>query len=39
VTLVDQLHAARADLAALAEAIAREPVETRRRLAAALTRA
>lgn len=38
VTLVDQLHAARADLAALMQAIAEEPAETRRRIAAALTR-
>lgn len=38
VTLVDRLHAARADLAALAAAIAEEPPETRRRLAAALSR-
>ena len=38
VRLVDQLHVARADLAMLAEAIAAEPAETRRRLAAALSR-
>ena len=38
VTLVDQLHAARADLSALAAAIAKEPPETRRRLAQALSR-
>jgi chaperone modulatory protein CbpM len=38
VTLVDRLHAAQADLAALAAAIAEEPAETRRRLAAALAR-
>ncbi len=38
VTLVDQLHAARADLSALAAAIADEPPETRRRLARALSR-
>jgi chaperone modulatory protein CbpM len=38
VSLVDRLHAARADLAALAAAIADEPAETRRRLAAALSR-
>ena len=38
VTLVDRLHAARADLDALIEAIAAEPAETRRRLAVALRR-
>ncbi len=38
VALVDQLHAARADLAALMRAISQEPPETRRRLADALTR-
>lgn len=38
VALIDQLHAARADLAALAAAIAEEPPDTRRRLAQALSR-
>ncbi len=38
VELIDQLHAARAELAALMRAISEEPPETRRRLAAALTR-
>jgi chaperone modulatory protein CbpM len=38
VSLIDQLHAARADLAALAAAISDEPPETRRRLAVALAR-
>lgn len=38
VALVDQLHAVRADLAALAAVIAEEPAETRRRLASALSR-
>jgi chaperone modulatory protein CbpM len=38
VSLVDQLHAAHADLSALARAISDEPPETRRRLASALGR-
>lgn len=36
VALVDQLHSARAELAALVRAIADEPPETRRRIAAAM---
>lgn len=38
VNLVDQLHAARAELQALMTAIADEPPETRRRIGAALSR-
>lgn len=38
VALVDRLHAAEADLAALMRVVAEEPPEVRRRLAGALTR-
>ncbi len=38
ISLIDQLHAARADLARLAGAIEAEPLEVRRRIGAALCR-
>ena len=39
ITLIDQLHAARADLRALAQALAAEPADLRARVGSALLRA